>query len=128
MLKSRLREVLRLLCGGRNSTAEKGCKWRDFVRRAFDADDRRAIDLERGPNCGLQFGDVVDIHRVQPGKHRGQSGTQSARAETVVAVKVVIEQLLARHAHGVRMVVEQQEGNGQSILQRGVNLHAVHEE
>jgi len=43
--------------------------------------------------------------------HRGQSGTQSAWAETVVAVQVVIEQLLARHAHRVRMVVEQQERN-----------------
>src|SRR4029077_16084978 len=57
-----------LLCKGRlfvGGFAEKGCERGDFVGRAFDADHRRTIDLERGPKCGRQFGDVVDIHRRQ---------------------------------------------------------------
>ena len=48
--------------------------------------------------------------------------------EAVVAVEVVVEQLLSGHAHRMRVVVEQQERHGQAVLQRGVNLHAVHEE
>ena len=47
-----------------------------------------------------------------------------AGSEPVVAVQVVVEQLLAGHAHGVGVVVEQYECHRKPVLQRGVNLHA----
>ena len=71
---------------------------------------------------------VVDVHGRQAGEHRRQARPQPAWAEPVVAVEVVVEQLLAGHTHGVRVVVEQQERHRQAVLHRGVHLHAVHEE
>ena len=63
-----------------------------------------------------------------PGNIAAKPGAQPARPEPVVAVVIAVELLLTRDAHRVRMVVEQQEGDRQPVLQRGVNLHAVHEE
>src|SRR6476661_7375279 len=89
-----------LLCDNgilRGSLAEKVCEWRDFVRRALDRDDRRAVDVERGLQRSGQIVDRVDVDRRQPGEHRRQAGAEPARAEAVVAVEVVVEQLLAGH-------------------------------
>src|ERR1700760_394912 len=108
--------------------AEKVCEWRDFVCGALDADHRRPVDLKRGMERVRQLFERGDIHRVQSGKHGGEPRTQAARAKPVVAVDVVVEQLLSGHAHRMRVVVEKQEGHWQAILQRGVDLHPVHEE
>ena len=112
----------------RGGRGKKRCKRRYFVGRALNADHRRAVDVECGPQCGGQVADLVDIRRRQPWKHRRQARSQTAWPEPVVAVEVVVEQPLTGHTHRVRMVVEQHECHRQPVFDRGVDFHAVHVE
>src|SRR6478736_7388511 len=49
-----------LLCGGRllGGLGEKGCKRRDFVGRALDADDGRTVNGQRHAQCVRQLVEV----------------------------------------------------------------------
>src|SRR5271157_430369 len=84
---------------------EKRCERGNLVGGAFDADHRRAVDTQRQGHGGGQLVDVGDVHRHQTGEHRRQAGPQLAGPEPVVAVEVVVEQVLAGHAHRVGVVV-----------------------
>src|SRR2546423_15435806 len=88
-----------LLCDGRlcHRIAEKGCKRRDFVGRALNADDRWAVGRPCAAQHVGQLADVVDVYRQQSWEHRGQPCAETAWPETVVAVAVPGAQPLSRH-------------------------------
>src|ERR1700757_2897671 len=71
---------------------EKWCKRRDFVSGTFDTDHGGAVDGQRRSHRGGEAVEVGDVDRLQPREHGCQAGTQTAGTESVVAVKVVIEQ------------------------------------
>src|SRR4051794_33012866 len=79
-----LRDV-QLIGGSRGGAVGKRCKRRDFVGRAFDADDRRTIGVQRTAQRVGQLTDVLDVDRRQAGEHCGQPGAEPARPEPAVA-------------------------------------------
>src|SRR5208283_5619252 len=81
--------------GFRQPSSKKRCERRDFVGSAFHADNRRAVDIQCRAHRGGKPVEVTDVDGRQAREHRRETGTQVAGAESVVAVEVVIEQLLA---------------------------------
>src|SRR5690242_5358134 len=81
--------VGRVVCSRR----EKRRKGRYLVGRAFDGHHRRAVGVQCGGQRTGQTVDLVDVDGGQPGEHRGQPGAEPARAESVVAVAVAVEEL-----------------------------------
>src|SRR5690349_8398639 len=107
--------------------AELG-EWRHLDVAQARAHHRGAGLLCSGAQRGSEAGEIIAVPREEPGEHRGEARADVRAAERVVAGVAPEQDALADETHAMSTVVEDDVGDRQIVLDRGVDLEAVHEE